>query len=1003
LNPARAIPNRAAPRIAALALGLAALAPAAAGQRRSDPALAFSPPGFDAGGKQTATVPGQFVDELYVGGLQNAVGIEWGPNGDLFVWDRVGHVKVVQGGVLAPTDVIDLSEEVGNWGGHGLLGFALDPDYQATGFIYLLYSVDYHHLTTFGTPAYNPATSDDFVDTIGRVTRYTVAGNPPVAIPASRTVLIGEDLTSGFPICSADHSIGALAFGTDGTLLVSCGDGTGAPASGTCLSDGIIQPKEAIGNFRAQLVDSLGGKIIRVDPVTGDGLPSNPFYDALAPRAPRSRVWTLGMRNPFRFTVRPGSGSTNPADGEPGSLYIGDVGSTDFEELSVVHHAGENLGWPIYEGHDLQALLSPQLRDNLDAPNPLFGVNVPGIGVCTEEFFDFQDLLLQDSLDAPFWPNPCDPAVGIVTPAPLFTHHRPVLAWQHAGDAFVPVYDAFGQADSVALGDPSSPVVGAAFAGNCSIGGVWYTGSSFPAQFQDKYFHGDFGLGWIQSMDFDTHDELLSVSPFAEAIGSLVALDVGPDDGHIYYLDHGAGGQSTIRRIRFDPSNQPPVAIATASEAYGFGPLAVRFDASASFDPENDELFYEWDFGDGTPISGLPDPLHVFPSEDITAAGTIIAKLFSLSPPTPMGDGSLDPEVMRDGDWPPKDSSDNLRQYDTAHHIGFVPDKGGDDWIGYEFATEREFTSVIFQEGKHFWSFGGWLVTLDVQVRQQGVWVTVPDMESNPTYPGEFFPHYETFELAFAPITGDAIRIFGIPAPNLDFFGVGELRVLATPTSPDTFPYNQVVTLTLKDAAGNESETTLTVSMNNTPPVVDIIAPTPYKPYATGAPTPTLLLAFKADAEHDETQLTCSWNAILHHDNHTHPGTPDPNCTSSVVLATDGCDGDLHFHEIQFTVTDPLGLSTTDIRYMPPICDLNLNGLPDVLDIAEGTSLDLDLDGVPDEVELDCNGNGIADLYEIFFGTARDWDGNGVPDSCDPFRGQKARKPGMKPKQPSGL
>jgi glucose/arabinose dehydrogenase len=979
------------------------LATSVSAQRQPDSTVTFKPPTLVSGGVEAATVPGQFVDELYVGGLQNAVGIRWGPNGDLFVWDRVGHVKVVQGGVVAPTDVIDLSEEVGNWGGHGLLGFALDPDFQNNGFIYLLYSVDYHHLLTFGTPAYDPAQSDDFVDTIGRVTRYTVAGNPPVAIPASRTVLIGEDITTGFPICSADHSVGSLVFGTDGTLLVSCGDGTGAPASGTCLSDGIIKPKEAIGNFRAQLVDCLGGKIIRVDPATGDGLPSNPFYDALEPRAPRSRVWTLGMRNPFRFTIRPGSGSTNPADGNPGALYIGDVGSTDFEELSIVKQPGANLGWPIYEGNDLQALLSPQLVDNLDAPNPLFGVNVPGIGVCAEEYFDFQDLIVQDSLDPPFWPNPCDPATGVVTPAPLFTHHRPVLSWEHAGDAFVPIYDAFGQADSVKLGDPGAPVTGASFAGNCSIGGVWYTGSSFPAQYQGKYFHGDYGLGWIQSLDFDGNDALLDIAPFANAVGSIVALDMGPDDGHIYYLDHGAGGQSSIRRIRFDPSNQPPYAKASADVEYGFGPLAVQFDGTESFDLEGDELTFEWDFGDGTPLSGRPDPLHVFPSEDISATGTIITKLFGLNPPTSMGDGNPDPEVIRDGDWPLKDSSDNLRQYDTAHHVGFVPDKGGDDWIGYEFPTEREFTGVIFQEGKHFWSFGGWFVTLDLQVRQQGQWVTVPDMVSNPPYPGEFFPHYETFELSFAPITGDAIRLFGIPAPSLDFIGVGELRVLATPTTPVTTPYNQVVTLKVTDAAGGESETTVTVSMNNTPPDVEIIAPTPYKPYATGVPTQVLLLGAKSDAEHAESLLTCTWTAILHHDNHTHPGTPDPNCTSSVVLATDGCDGDIHFHEIQYTVTDPLGLSTTRHRYMPPLCDLNLNGLPDWFDISEGTSLDLDLNGVPDEAEVDCNGNGAADLYEIFFGTARDFDGNGVPDECDPLKGGKGRKAGLGPKQPSGL
>ena len=55
----------------------------------------------------------------------------------------------------------------------------------------------------------------------------------------------------------------------------------------------------------------------RIDPATGDGLSTNPFFDAAEPRAPRSRVWSLGHRNPYRMTVRPHTGSHNLADGDP--------------------------------------------------------------------------------------------------------------------------------------------------------------------------------------------------------------------------------------------------------------------------------------------------------------------------------------------------------------------------------------------------------------------------------------------------------------------------------------------------------------------------------------------------------------------------------------------------------------------------------------------------------------------------------------------------------------
>ena len=90
-------------------------------------------------------------------------------------------------------------------------------------------------------------------------------------------------------------------FGEDGTLLVSAGEGASAQAADIgglqtgrsapqALADGIIRPKENVGAFRAQLVDSLNGKVLRIDPATGNGLPSNPYYDAANPRAPRSRV-----------------------------------------------------------------------------------------------------------------------------------------------------------------------------------------------------------------------------------------------------------------------------------------------------------------------------------------------------------------------------------------------------------------------------------------------------------------------------------------------------------------------------------------------------------------------------------------------------------------------------------------------------------------------------------------------------------------------------------------
>jgi hypothetical protein len=95
---------------------------------------------------------------------------------------------------------------------------------------------------------------------------------------------------------------------------------SGQPASYSpqALADGIIRPKEDIGAFRSQLVDSLSGKVLRIDPATGNGLPRNPYDDIADPRSARSRVWALGLRNPFRMSLRPDTGSHFPSDGNPG-------------------------------------------------------------------------------------------------------------------------------------------------------------------------------------------------------------------------------------------------------------------------------------------------------------------------------------------------------------------------------------------------------------------------------------------------------------------------------------------------------------------------------------------------------------------------------------------------------------------------------------------------------------------------------------------------------------
>jgi glucose/arabinose dehydrogenase len=462
---------------------------------------------------------------------------------------------------------LDISEEVGAWHDHGFLGFALHPNFNENGYVYLLYLVDRHHLLHCQEPAagvgepvcdatYDPAIDETFDASLGRLTRYQArlpAGASDYAQatevdPSSRTVFIGRTISSGIPSTSRSHVTGSLVFATDGTLFVTTGDGARSAGdagssittpddrnyTAQALADGILDPAEDVGSNRAQMLDSLSGKILRLDPLTGQGVASNPYFNAADPDATRSKVWGFGLRNPFRASLKPGTGSHNPADGDPGTLIIGDVGRNAWEEINVVETAGQNFGWPLYEGMDFLdiAAFARGEVDNPSAPNPLFGV-----GGCTEEFFQFRDLLVQDTLNTPDFPNPCNASVQIDPATPTHVHTRPILAWRHGiAETRAKAYDASGNAVSFPISDPASPVQGTEFSGSSVTGGIFYTGTDFPAEYQGNYFFADFTGEWMRRLTFDAAGNPVSVELFSDEVGGVVSMASNPVSNGLYYI-----------------------------------------------------------------------------------------------------------------------------------------------------------------------------------------------------------------------------------------------------------------------------------------------------------------------------------------------------------------------------------------------------------------------------------------------------------------------------------
>ncbi len=158
------------------------------------------------------------------------------------------------------------------------------------------------------------------------------------------------------------------------------------------------------------------------------------------------------------------------------------------------------------------------------------------------------------------------------------------------------------------------------------------------------------------------------------------------------------------------------------------------------------------------------------PLVDVTQQAAIVARVTK-----PLGGGSRDLEVIRDGDKPPLNHYSSSRQYDTWDGTNTA----AEDWIGYRFDEPHTFTELHFQEGKHF-ADGGWFEQATVQVLSEGRWTDVSGLAVDPAYPGlDNGVDYESYRVTFDPVIGDGVRVYGRPGGSADFISVAELEVFA--------------------------------------------------------------------------------------------------------------------------------------------------------------------------------------------------------------------------------
>ncbi len=236
--------------------------------------------------------PPGFNDALVVSGLNVPTTFAFLPDGRILIAEQSGAIRIADNGVVLPTPAITIPVE--SFDEQGLLGLAIDPDFPTPAHLYVFY-----------TPF-----SGSQTDNVNRVSRFTMGAT---TIDPQSEVIVLDDIPAGLGF----HLGGCLRFGADENLYISTGDtGWSTP-----------YPQD---------LGLLQGKILRIHK-DGSIPADNPFVSV--PGA-RDEIYQWGLRNPFRFAVKPGTSK----------IFIGDVGFNSWEEIDF-GPAGANFGWPNCEGN----------------------------------------------------------------------------------------------------------------------------------------------------------------------------------------------------------------------------------------------------------------------------------------------------------------------------------------------------------------------------------------------------------------------------------------------------------------------------------------------------------------------------------------------------------------------------------------------------------------------------------------------------------------------------
>jgi glucose/arabinose dehydrogenase len=271
--------------------------------------------------------------------------------GLLFVVDQVGTVWRVDRTTGAKSTFLDVSARLvplgiamlGGYDERGLLGLAFHPQFAQNGLFYTVTTEPVSGSGDFTFPKLGadcptpPSSLDPDHQNVLREWHVTNPSDPQAPPDANSRVVLRIDWAN------FNHNGGMIAFGPDGMLYLSLGDGGGEDDQ-TCQIN--TDSKVTIGhvpNGNGPDPSLAYGKVFRIDPTARTsangayGVPAdNPFVGR---SGTLPEIYASGLRNLWRFSF----------DTPTGVLIGADAGENAIEEVDVIR-AGGNYGWPTKEG-----------------------------------------------------------------------------------------------------------------------------------------------------------------------------------------------------------------------------------------------------------------------------------------------------------------------------------------------------------------------------------------------------------------------------------------------------------------------------------------------------------------------------------------------------------------------------------------------------------------------------------------------------------------------------